>query len=172
MKVILLDALLNTLTSLLGILQDNYSAITSISNMVLSAAVVYQIWLMRKDIKTRTYLELIDDVFTIDKIFIDIPSLSKIWRNEFKENQDEDHIRARWLATIILNFYENVYYSYKNGIIPKSLWKSWEKHIINAICTLRPLREHWCRVRWEYWEEFIKFVESKCNTICKDNEES
>lgn len=99
--------------------------LTSLATLASVAVLIYQIHLLKKEVRVNTYFRLIEEASTINRVFIEYPSTSKLLAGAgYVEDGGDKSIRAQWLAITILDFFENLYYAYCNGVIPESLGKA------------------------------------------------
>ena len=97
---------------------ENIASIAALISVVILA---YQMHLLKKEVKIGTYFKLIENAFMINRIFIEYPYLSKLLPNigYVDHKASDETVRAQWLAILLLDFFESIYYAYRSGVIPE-----------------------------------------------------
>ena len=127
---------------------------------VVSVMLIYrQLRQMEKSIRGNTYQSLIEEAASINRIFVDNPQLAELWGSVkyVGAKGDPNEIRKNWVITMIMDFYENMYFQYEQGNIPKEIWERWRRHIINVFKNTE-VRDQWDKAKDVYYEPFRKFI--------------
>jgi len=128
---------------------------------VVSVVFIYkQLRQMEKSIRGNTYQSMIEEAASINRIFVDNPELAELWSTVkyvgVKGNPNE--IKQAWVITIMMDFYENMYFQYEQGNIPKEIWERWRRHIINVFKNTK-VREQWDKAKDVYYKPFREFID-------------
>lgn len=128
-----------------------------------------QIKQTERNISGSTYESSIEQARYINSFFVLYPELTDIWGSieylGIKNNECQmDEVRKKWIITMIFDFYENLYFQYKQGNVPEEMWNRWEKHIINVFKNGH-IHDQWINAKKVYYEPFVHFIDDNLNNI-------
>ena len=103
---------------------------------LISVILIYrQLKQVERSIQGSTYQSMMDEGSAINRIFVDNPDLADLWghvtyvgvKGEPKE------VRQAWIITMMMDFYENMYFQHEQGNISEEIWARWSRHILNVL---------------------------------------
>lgn len=127
---------------------------------------------LTQSIRSATYQSIVDTERELWSNFSTDKEFMKQHMNEFKVVKKYG-ISSKQLLNISLlcAHYENVYYQFREGGIPKELWPEWGRTIVNNIN--KPLiQQVWPDIRSWYWEEFSNYVDKELSKISHQTPQS
>jgi hypothetical protein len=141
--------------------------ISSLTLMVflISVLLIYrQLKQVERSIRGSTYQSVIDEASLINRIFVDNPDLADLWgsvkyvgvKGEPKE------VRQAWIITMMMDFYENMYFQHEQGNIPEEIWERWKRHIIKVFSNTK-VQEQWGKAKDVYYKSFREFIDCALN---------
>jgi hypothetical protein len=73
----------------------------------------------------------------LQKLFIDRPELSKIYRPQrslwYDPDRDPQQTKLIYTSLFIFDFYENLYYQNEERTIPDEIWTIWRSYLIKDL---------------------------------------
>ena len=137
---------------------------TTLIIFIISVYFIYrQLQQVEKSIRGNTYQAMIDQASTINRIFVDNPELARLWGSveyvgvKGKKNE----VKMDWILTLMMDFYENMYFQHEQGNLPDEIWKRWEWHIVHTFKKSKRLNERWKKSRRAHYEKFVKFIDDR-----------
>ncbi len=136
---------------------------SSLNILILATSVVIiyrQLKINEKSTMGNTYQSMRQEGFAINRIFVDNPELGELWGDvEYVGSKgDLIEIRKAWVITMILDYYENLFFQNEQGILPAEAWERWRKHIINVFKKAK-IQDQWNRAKIVYYKPFREFIE-------------
>jgi hypothetical protein len=121
---------------------------------------VEQIHLLERSMRGTTYQSLIEGASAINQIFVARPELASLWQplDYVGTNGPFQRVSEAWVVTMMMDFYENMFFQHEQGNVPEPIWKRWETHIGNVFRQTK-VREHWAKARSVYYTGFQQFVD-------------
>lgn len=116
---------------------------------------------MEKSIRGSTYQSMIEGASSINQIFIENPKLADLW-GSFKyvgTKGNNKKIRQAWIITMMMDFYENMYFQHEQGNIPEEIWQRWKLHIINVFKVTK-VKKQWNNAKVVYYKPFRDFIDT------------
>lgn len=143
-------------------LTDWLLIIQTIIIVVTLPLLIWQVVLLRRSIQGSTYQRIHDSVTDINKLWVEKPELASLWKGvEYVTSEGaKDEISRRWVITIMMDFYQNLYFQYRHGNIPTEIWRGWEKHILNVFKKSQSIRKAWEEAKTVYYKEFRDFIDA------------
>ena len=129
---------------------------------LISVILIYrQLKQVERSIQGSTYQSMMDEGSAINRIFVDNPDLADLWghvtyvgvKGEPKE------VRQAWIITMMMDFYENMYFQHEQGNISKEIWARWSRHILNVFRNTK-VQEQWDKAKDVYYKPFREFIDS------------
>lgn len=150
------------------IVQTISSVIQAIAVIVTLAYVSKQVRDATKSVKSQTYQSIISSYAEIEarigqdsetaRIY-DLGCQGKLKNDEDKIVNDEDKIRFKQLICSIFNFFENLHYQYKTGLLEADLWNGWDK-LMQAKIKQKGVRDFWIDTKGLYSQDFQTYINS------------
>jgi hypothetical protein len=146
---------------------------TALQSLALVGAVISIVFLARqiqqleRSIRGASYQGI---VYTpgVSQLFIQYPELADMWMETDYLYVDGStdlqaqykSVRQRWIISILLDHYENVYIQHELGNIPDHLWVRWEKHLRRVLGNEKAIHDVWPSFKVVYYDKFVKFVDT------------
>ena len=127
----------------------------------ISVILIYrQLKQVERSIRGSTYQSMIEEAFTINRIFVDNPDLAELWGSvEYVGVKgDPKEIKQAWIITMMMDFYENFYFQHEQGNIPEEIWKRWKRHILNVFKNSK-VKQQWSKAKDVYYKPFREFID-------------
>ncbi len=134
---------------------------------IVSVVLIYkQLKQMEKSIRGNTYQSMIEEAASINRIFVGNPELAELWgRVKYVGTEgDPKEIQQAWVITMIMDFYENMYFQYEQSNVPREIWERWRRHIINVFKNTK-VREQWDKAKDVYYKPFREFIDKALYSI-------
>lgn len=145
------------------IIQSVTSIIQTIAVIVSLVYVSIQIRDGAKAVKSQTYQSIITAYAEIEARISQDAETARIYHIGCKypdKLNDEEEIRFTQLICNIFNFFENLHYQYKTGLLEECLWSGWCKLMINKLEDKdNPgVQRYWKENSELYSKDFCKYV--------------
>jgi hypothetical protein len=103
---------------------------------------------------------MMEEAAAISSIFVDHPQLADLWAGiEWAGSKGQPRkVKQTWVITMMMDFYENMYFHHEQGNIPDHMWKRWEQHIISVFRDTK-VKEQWSRAKNTYYQRFQEFID-------------
>ncbi len=133
---------------------------------------------LERSIRGTSYQSIIYDS-QINKIFVDEPDLADMWDGiDYLEVPDQQNrmrrkaVKQRWLVSMCLDHYENIFIQHELGNIPPQLWARWSRHLANVLGRQSVFRATWPSFKPVYYDKFADFVDHIMNSAPPAPDES
>lgn len=140
-------------------LLDFHISISDIVLIITLIVLIWQTWLLRKNIRNNTFQSIYDNYFDLDRLIIEHPELQKyITRKEVYQkikNLGDEELRKKSFIELVLDLCELIYYQKKMGAYPTEIT------YIDRVLTNPHIKEYWETVRGTFKADFVEYVE-KC----------
>lgn len=148
-------------------IQTITSIIQAIAVVISLIYVAIQIRDSTKSVKSQTYQAIISSYAEIEARISQDHETARIFRVGSDKPDEpkltaEESVRFEQLICSIFNFYENLYYQYKTGLLEASLWAGWCLTMRNQL-RKKGISEYWKNHSYLYSKDFCDYIESgKC----------
>lgn len=145
------------------IIQPVTSVIQTVAVVISLIYVAIQIRDSTKSVKSQTYQAIISSYAEIEARIGQDHETARIFSLGSKNPEqlnEEESVRFRQLICSIFNFYENLYYQYKTGLLEPSLWAGWCRTMRKQL-EKKGISEYWDESRCLYSKDFCEYVRSK-----------
>lgn len=130
--------------------------------VLVSAILIYrQLRQVERSIRGNTYQSMMEEAAAISCIFVDNPQLADLWTGieHVGTKGQPKKVKQTWVMTMMMDFYENMYFHYEQGNIPEEIWKRWERHIISVFRDTK-VKKQWSKAKSAYYKAFREFIDS------------
>lgn len=127
----------------------------------ISVILIYrQLKQVERSIRGSTYQSMIQETSTINRIFVDNPDLAELWGSvEYVSVKGEPkEVKQAWVITMMMDFYENLYFQHEQGNIPEEIWERWKRHILNVFKNSKA-KQQWSKAKDVYYKAFREFID-------------
>ncbi|PSB43227.1 hypothetical protein C7B80_24920 [Cyanosarcina cf. burmensis CCALA 770] len=147
------------------VIQSFTSIIQTIAVIISLVYVSIQIRDGAKAVKSQTYQSIITAYAEIEARIGQDAETARIYHIgcEYPDKLNaEEKIRFTQLICSIFNFFENLHYQYKTGLLEESLWSGWCQLMKNKLDN-PGIKEYWQDNSYLYSKDFREYVKSgKC----------
>ena len=141
-------------------------AVSVLGVAVSLAFVARQIRQLERSIRGASYQGIVYDP-QISNIFVDHPELADMWKSSSylavvgrrRRKAQYKTVSQRWIISLCLDHYENIFIQHELGNIPDHLWQRWARHIRIVLGGEPIFRELWPQFKQVYYEPFADFVD-------------
>ena len=145
------------------IIQSVTSIIQTIAVIISLVYVSKQVRDGAKAVKSQTYQSIISAYAEIEARIGQDSETARIYYmgcdNPEKLSGEEEKIRFRQLICSIFNFFENLHYQYKTGLLDEHLWAGWCELMRNKLSKLG-VKQYWEETSYLYSKDFREYVTS------------
>lgn len=146
--------------------------IQSVTSIIQTIAVVISLFYVSRQIgdgakavKSQTYQSIISAYAEIESRISQNTETAKIYytgRHHPEKLTQEEEIIFEQLMCSIFNFFENLYYQNKNGLLENHLWAGW-CNLMRVRLAEIGVKEYWDKSEYLYSKDFCEYVRSgKC----------
>lgn len=145
------------------VIQSITSIIQTIAVIISLVYVSKQIRDATKSVKSQTYQSIISSYAEIEARIGQDSETARIYYLGRKQpdqlTTEEEKIRFRQLICSIFNFFENLHYQYKTGLLEAGLWAGW--CVVMREQLKQPgVKEYWQATKDFYSKDFCDYVDS------------
>lgn len=114
-------------------------------------------------VKSQTYQSIISSYAEIEARISQDTEAARIYKlGREKPDQlttEEEKTRFRMLICSIFNFFENLHYQYKSGLLEETMWAGWCK-LMRYRLEEPGVKEYWEETKYLYSKDFCEYVDS------------
>ncbi len=123
---------------------------------------LYQVIDSEEDARRTSYADLLNTYHEINQMQIDNPA---VWRMVYPAEDElaqmgEDERLAVQYTYFVMNFFERLYLSYRDGVIDDQRWKTWESWISYSLSASPHFQAVWEEGCGMYHTDFITYIET------------
>jgi hypothetical protein len=123
---------------------------------------LYQVIDSEEDARRASYADLLNTYHEINQMQIDNPA---VWRmvypaeDELAQMGEEERMAVQY-TYFVMNFFERLYLSYRDGVIDDQRWKTWESWISYSLSASPHFQAVWHEGCGMYHTDFVTYVET------------
>lgn len=133
-------------------------------------ALLYQVTASEKEANRASYAEVLDSYNEINRLQVEHPD---VWRlmypNEAEfETTSEAERQAVQYTYYTLNFFEQLYLLYRDGVIDNERWKAWQVWIDYSMSTSPLFQDVWHESCGLHHADFVAYIEANYDDgVCR-----
>ena len=123
---------------------------------------LYQVIDSEEDARRTSYADLLNTYHEINQMQIDNPA---VWRmvypaeDELAQISEEERMAVQY-TYFVMNFFERLYLSYRDGVIDDERWRTWESWISYSLSASPVFQTVWQEGCGMYHTDFITYIET------------
>jgi hypothetical protein len=125
-------------------------------------ALLHQVVDSEEESQRTSYADVLDTYYEINQMQIEHP---EAWRliypgeDEFALLGEDERVALQY-TYFIMNFFENLYLHFRDGVIDDERWKAWETWISYSLSTSAMFRNVWDESCGLHHADFVAYVEA------------
>lgn len=117
-------------------LQTLQVILQSISSFAIAGGFIYtavQFRNWRRAAHVANFTKLVELQMQLRRMRVDEPGLARIYKHDVQDLRSDQEIREHFMNLMQLSVYEIVWFSFKQGQLPRDYFESWEKRMREII---------------------------------------